>query len=208
MAIKIKMLLVSVATCALFTTGLTNAVKADEHLTDQQIEQATKGLQDDSYILTTRFGGILYNQDGSGNFSADEIGESGKVMKVAEYKQLLKNVDISELQPQSSVTPGVYLFAGYAPAAFQTLRANETYRSQPFYFKGWRYGEARFIPELGTGDYLLWQAEGDSGIAEDGQGASATINPGAPQYVYSRRGTYFKTYNPLPGSVYIVSNPI
>lgn len=208
MAVKAKMILAGATACALFAVGMTNTVKADEHLTDQQIEQATQGLADDSYILTTRFGGILYNQDGSADFSADEIDESGKVMKVSEYKQFLKNVDISELYPQSTVTPGVYLFAGYAPTSVQVIRANKHYRSQPFYLKGWRYGEARFIPEEGTGDYLLWQIEGDSGTVEDGQGVSVDVYVGQGRFVPSRLGTYFKTYNPLPNSRYIVSNPI
>lgn len=184
-------------------TGTT--AKAEERMTSQQIEQVTQGLKDDQYVLTTPSGGIITNKDGSDNFPPEQVASEGKVMKVADYKKYLATQDISKNQENTS---GTAFFGAWIPTRVHVLYPNQEYQSNAFYARGWRYGEERFKPSWGSGNYLYWQAQGDSGLVEDGYGISVVVNDGAYVPVNSRRGTYFKTYNPNTGSRYKVSNPV
>ena len=184
-------------------TGTT--AKAEERMTSQQIEQVTQGLKDDQYVLTTPSGGIITNKDGSDNFPPEQVASEGKVMKVADYKKYLATQDISKNQESTS---GTAFFGAWIPTRVHVLYPNQEYQSNAFYARGWRYGEERFKPSWGSGNYLYWQAQGDSGLVEDGYGISVVVNDGGYVPVNSRRGTYFKTYNPNTGSRYKVSNPL
>lgn len=187
----------------LLSTG--TIVKAEERMTSQQIEQVTQGLEDDQYVLTTPGGGVITNKDGSDNFPSEQVASEGKVMKVADYKKYLATQDISQNQETPS---GTTFFGAWIPTRVHVLYPNQEYQSNPFYARGWRYGEERFKPSRGSGDYLYWQAQGDSGLVEDGYGISVVVNDGGYVPVNSRRGTFFKTYNPKTGSRYKVSNPV
>lgn len=103
---------------------------------------------------------------------------------------------------------GTVFFGAWIPTRVHVLYPNQEYLSNAFYAKGWRYGEERFKPSWGSGDYLYWQAQGDSGLVEDGYGISVVVNDGGYVAVDSRKGTFFKTYNPRSGSRYKVSNPV
>ncbi|WP_297665073.1 hypothetical protein [uncultured Streptococcus sp.] len=200
-----KMIALGLAASAsvILFTGTT--AKAEERMTSQQIEQVTQGLKDDQYVLTTPSGGIITNKDGSDNFPPEQVASEGKVMKVADYKKYLATQDISKNQENTS---GTAFFGAWIPTRVHVLYPNQEYQSNAFYARGWRYGEERFKPSWGSGNYLYWQAQGDSGLVEDGYGISVVVNDGAYVPVNSRRGTYFKTYNPNTGSRYKVSNPV
>jgi len=200
-----KMIALGLAASAsvILFTGTT--AKAEERMTSQQIEQVTQGLKDDQYVLTTPSGGIITNKDGSDNFPPEQVASEGKVMKVADYKKYLATQDISKNQESTS---GTAFFGAWIPTRVHVLYPNQEYQSNAFYARGWRYGEERFKPSWGSGNYLYWQAQGDSGLVEDGYGISVVVNDGGYVPVNSRRGTYFKTYNPNTGSRYKVSNPV
>lgn len=175
-------------------------------MTGEQIEQVTQGLKDDQYVLTTAGGGIIVNKDGSENFPLEQVASEGQIMTVAEYKQLLA----TQLFPgkMEVASSGTVFFGAWIPTRVHVLYPNQEYLSNAFYAKGWRYGEERFKPSWGSGDYLYWQAQGDSGLVEDGYGISVVVNDGGYVAVDSRKGTFFKTYNPRSGSRYKVSNPV
>lgn len=175
-------------------------------MTGEQIEQVTQGLKDDQYVLTTAGGGIIVNKDGSKSFPLEQVASEGQIMTVAEYKQLLA----TQLFPgkMEVASSGTVFFGAWIPTRVHVLYPNQEYLSNAFYAKGWRYGEERFKPSWGSGDYLYWQAQGDSGLVEDGYGISVVVNDGGYVAVDSRKGTFFKTYNPRSGSRYKVSNPV
>lgn len=204
--IKFKQILIVIAFISLFLIAGKNSVKADEYMTGEQIEQVTQGLKDDQYVLTTAGGGIITNKDGSKNFPLEQVASEGQIMTVAEYKQLLA----TQLFPgkMEVASSGTVFFGAWIPTRVHVLYPNQEYLSNAFYAKGWRYGEERFKPSWGSGDYLYWQAQGDSGLVEDGYGISVVVNDGGYVAVNSRKGTFFKTYNPRSGSRYKVSNPV
>lgn len=204
--IKFKQIIIVIAFISLFLIAGKNSVKADEYMTGEQIEQVTQGLKDDQYVLTTAGGGIITNKDGSKNFPLEQVASEGQIMTVAEYKQLLA----TQLFPgkMEVASSGTVFFGAWIPTRVHVLYPNQEYLSNAFYAKGWRYGEERFKPSWGSGDYLYWQAQGDSGLVEDGYGISVVVNDGGYVAVNSRKGTFFKTYNPRSGSRYKVSNPV
>lgn len=204
--IKFKQIIIVIAFISLFLIAGKNSVKADEYMTGEQIEQVTQGLKDDQYVLTTAGGGIIVNKDGSENFPLEQVASEGQIMTVAEYKQLLA----TQLFPgkMEVASSGTVFFGAWIPTRVHVLYPNQEYLSNAFYAKGWRYGEERFKPSWGSGDYLYWQAQGDSGLVEDGYGISVVVNDGGYVAVDSRKGTFFKTYNPRSGSRYKVSNPV
>lgn len=203
---KFKQIIIVIAFISLFLIAGKNSVKADEYMTGEQIEQVTQGLKDDQYVLTTAGGGIIVNKDGSKNFPLEQVASEGQIMTVAEYKQLLA----TQLFPgkMEVASSGTVFFGAWIPTRVHVLYSNQEYLSNAFYAKGWRYGEERFKPSWGSGDYLYWQAQGDSGLVEDGYGISVVVNDGGYVAVDSRKGTFFKTYNPRSGSRYKVSNPV
>lgn len=204
--IKFKQIIIVIAFISLFLIAGKNSVKADEYMTGEQIEQVTQGLKDDQYVLTTAGGGIITNKDGSKNFPLEQVASEGQIMTVAEYKQLLATqLFTGKMEVASS---GTVFFGAWIPTRVHVLYPNQEYLSNAFYAKGWRYGEERFKPSWGSGDYLYWQAQGDSGLVEDGYGISVVVNDGGYVAVDSRKGTFFKTYNPRSGSRYKVSNPV
>lgn len=200
-----KKIIIALSSITLLSLSITNVVLADEYLTVEQINKVTHGLSEDEFVLPTPEGGIIMNIDGSNNFSPDQLSEFGASMTVSEFKDYLGNLDISSLEIPNNNSS---FRAAYAPSQIRVLYANQIYRSNPFSAKGWRYGELKFKPSFGTGDFLFWQPFGDSGVVEDGRGVSVSIYPGNNVSVYSKYGTYFKTYNPVPGSIYQVTNPV
>ncbi|MGT2772619.1 hypothetical protein [Streptococcus marimammalium] len=172
----------------------------------KKIAVAVSELRDSDYILVSRtIGGYFRNYDGSNNFSQEEINAvDGIVMTLPEYKEYLKTVPVQSSNDSFTFTP----LAATPPRKSYNLPANKVYTSDPFTASGWRYGEFRFYPALGTGSYLYWSALGDSGLVENGYGISVAVYPGSYTPVYSGQGTYFKTYNPVRNSKYIVSNPV
>ncbi|MEY8462614.1 hypothetical protein [Streptococcus merionis] len=193
---------------ALVSLSGNTVVNAEEYMTEEQIEMVTEGLDDNAYVLPTPEGGFITKADGSNDFHPEQITISGQQpMTVAEYKEYLKTFDISfENYPEVPISP----FRAASPPTnnIRVLRTDEFYYSNPFSASGWRYGEIKFLPAGGTGDYLFWEAYIDSGIVEDGKGVAVEVYPGNGQYVYSLRGTYFKTWNPARGAFYKVSNPV
>ncbi len=188
----------------LFSAG--NIVHAAEYMTEAQIEEITENLSDAQYVLPTSDGGVIMNMDGSDNFPEIQLASSEyKPMTVPEYKEFLKTFDISR---ESDLKPSIAFRGAYVPTEVRTLYANQSYLSNPFSASGWRYGELVFVPAWFTGDYLYWQVFGDSGRVDDRKGNSTPIEPGQTLPVYSKSGTYFRTYNPVNGSKYYVSNPV
>lgn len=177
-------------------------VYAKEYMTEEQIEMVTAGLDDNVYVLPTPEGGFITKSDGSNTFDPIQIATYGtQPMTVAQFKDYLRTFDISfELHHTR-------FRAAYPPVREHVLELYDSYYSNPFSGKGWRYGEIKFYPADGTGDYLLWEAIMDSGLVEDGKGVSIALPQAKPTYAYSKNGTYFKTYNPAKGSKYIVRNP-
>lgn len=180
-------------------------VYAAEYMTEEQIDIVTSGLDDNVYVLPTPEGGFITKSDGSNTFDAYQIATYGtQPMTVSQFKEYLRTFDISPNQQYNNNTA---FRAAYPPFEKRVLKLYESYWSNPFSQSGWRYGELKFYPAKGTGDYLLWEAILDTGIVEDGVGVSIALSQATPTYVYSRNGTYFKTYNPAKGSRYIVRNP-
>lgn len=80
---------------------------------------------------------------------------------------------------------------------------------------GWRYASYWYYPASGTGDYLWWEARGDSGILPSPWDTSLTptegtaLYPGSPQYFkgpFSQNKATFASSNPDSGSSYYVLN--
>lgn len=80
---------------------------------------------------------------------------------------------------------------------------------------GWRYASYWYYPSSGTGDYLWWEARGDSGISPSPWDNSTTptqgtaLYPGAGQYLkgpFSQNKMTFASYSPASGSSYYVIN--
>ena len=196
---SLKYQLLEMTTETLMAKGLVERIGIEGSV----IKHETIGKE--KYVLTTPSGGIITNKDGSDNFPPEQVASEGKVMKVADYKKYLATQDISKNQESTS---GTAFFGAWIPTRVHVLYPNQEYQSNAFYARGWRYGEERFKPSWGSGNYLYWQAQGDSGLVEDGYGISVVVNDGGYVPVNSRRGTYFKTYNPNTGSRYKVSNPV
>lgn len=98
------------------------------------------------------------------------------------------------------------------------LQLGQHYRSNPFSAQGWRFSEAKFKAADGTGTWLLWETYGDGGVVGNEWEAYQTYQSGqsigrakfganSKQYVNGNRSwLFFYTYNPIPGSGYIVYN--
>lgn len=185
-------------------------VNADTYRTNDQIEEAVSGLKDSDYVLALSDGSYIANMDGNPNFSEEQINETGGTVKsVKDYKEQLKTTPMIDGESQTAFR------AASPPGQSYVLYANQQYTSQAFSGKGWRYSGYNFRPITGTGSYLLWEAFVDSGVVVTKVQGDVVVNPGAPRRAFSDapRGTYtwgayFKTYNPIPGSYYRVSNPV
>lgn len=90
------------------------------------------------------------------------------------------------------------------------------YTSNFFSGKGWRIGGYKFLPQSGTGQWLLWTSYNDSGNAgtadhcrtatTTGQASGRALDEGRPTYVGYTDWMMYYTYNPVPGSYYTVQN--
>ena len=137
--------------------------------------------------------------------TGEQIEQVTQGLKDDQYVLIATQLFPGKMEVASS---GTVFFGAWIPTRVHVLYPNQEYLSNAFYAKGWRYGEERFKPSWGSGDYLYWQAQGDSGLVEDGYGISVVVNDGGYVAVDSRKGTFFKTYNPRSGSRYKVSNPV
>ena len=161
-------------------------------------------------------GGYFYSLDGSSEFSDSDIQQvGGVVMSVSEYEMIQEKKD--------AMVDGIELFAPislYSTNPFnkptKVIPNRLAYTSNPFSGNGWRFSGYRFLPASGTGVYLAWRVEGDAGRVGTYDHARNTYNghiqgvpvdPGQRKYVASdSTGLLFYTYNPVPGSRYIVEN--
>lgn len=176
-------------------------------------------VENTDYVLYLPDGGYIFNEDGSNNFSDEQL-TKGEVITGEELKKEASSeaVDLPSIPADiigSSEQP-TRRASGISNNVY-TLSAGQTYVSQAFSGSGWRYSGYSFYPEPTSGPYLLWEAVGDSGLVgpagdiEYHRGVS--IYPGSPKYVLSDHnrglpygGVFFSTYNPVNGSYYIVSN--
>ena len=177
-------------------------------------------VENTDYVLYLPDGGYIFNEDGSDNFTDEQL-TKGEVITGEELKKEEANSEAIELPSiptdlvESSEKP--MLRAAKLNNNVYTLSAGQTYVSQAFSGSGWRYSGYSFYPEPSSGPYLLWQAVGDSGLVgpagEIEYHIGVSIYPGTSQYVRSDHnrgfpygGVFFSTYNPVNGSYYIVSN--
>lgn len=207
-----KILLLTLSTLSLLSITLLtgNITKAETYLTNQQITQAVSGLKDSDYVLAFNDGGYISNKDGSANFSSEQISTmGGTIHTVKEFKQILKTIPMIDGQPRYAER------GASAPAKSFVLMANQSYTSQAFSGKGWRYSGYSFHPVNATGSYLKWETFIDSGVVVTRTHGDVSIYPGQSKMIFSdalrgtyQWGSYYKTYNPIPGSYYRVSNPV
>jgi hypothetical protein len=133
---------------------------------------------------------------------------------VNEYKKLKEK---GETIP--TVAPPATLVRGSKPAkTVVTISDQGSVTSKPFSGSGWRFAGYIYKPSKGTGDYLQWQALGDSGNVGTESDAKETYRVGTAfgtalyddgygQYFTGPGGkTTFYTYNPANGSKYRVQN--
>ncbi|MCK3882111.1 hypothetical protein HCC13_07030 [Streptococcus suis] len=211
---SLKLLKVAIITLSMFPIG---TVFANEQ---PYIEVVNPEIQPNQKVLAIPEGGFIYKLDGSSDFSDETIQQNGGV--ILEYQTYLGMEDlqdgsISAEEFLESVGAGTRLRAAdpYSKP-LKVLADREAYKSNEFSGSGWRFSGLRFKPASGTGIYLAWRVEGDSGMVGTYQQAVATykgslagtsVYPGQRPYIASDyQGLYFYTYNPVPGSVYIVEN--
>ncbi|MGV3186468.1 hypothetical protein ACEF14_10155 [Weissella paramesenteroides] len=99
----------------------------------------------------------------------------------------------------------------------KVLNKGKSYLSKPFGGLGWQYAGFAFQPQYGTGNYLMWAAQVDSGRVGDVLQANdnyqtgilngTVINPGKEKWVtgYESKTTYY-TFRPRVGTSYYVAN--
>lgn len=183
--------------------------------TPQKVDQQLNGLSSESFALYLPKGGYIANSDGSNNFSAEQIKETGgKVVTYSELKSLLLN---SSEEKNKEFSSGTFFRGTSFPNRPYGLAIGQSYTSQTFSGSGWRYSGYCFHPTPGNGLYLLWETFGDDALVGEQALASrhqgTPIYQGQPKYILSdiNRGTYiwgvcYLSYNPTPGSYYRVSN--
>lgn len=175
----------------------TSTVSADENSAKMY-----DGLDDDSYVLYIPNGaGFVQNQDGSANFSAEQVAETGGiVMTVREAKTAALKYKPEEQMVTYSNFPSIN--HSITISAGQSARESV---SGP----GWKHSRYYYNPAPGTGAYLLWTSHLDSGLVYDSSRVIRALGANTPTYVYSdvNRGTRlwgvaYKTYN-APAGIYI-----
>ncbi|WP_394406080.1 hypothetical protein [Streptococcus sp. 20-1249] len=160
-------------------------------------------------------GGYIVNIDGSSNFDESLVEyNNGTLMKYSDYR-LLDAIDTS-----LPSYPFPFFRSASPDKAVQNpkiLANGETYRSQPFSGKGWRFSELKFKAKPSTGSWLLWTSIGDSGLVGNEweayrtyQGTRtyrAALESIVPQYVNGDNSwLFYYTFDPVIGSKYEVSN--
>lgn len=177
-------------------------------------ETLTENIPDEQLVQVLPEGGFIMKTDGSSEFNSELVRENnGSIMTYKEYCSLgNENVD-------TSWNPGETYFRATRPSGTNTkvLANGETYRSQVFSGRGWRFSNFGFRPASGTGYYLAWQTFVDDGRVGDYNSAMRTYSgtlKGTPLYRGTRRyvisnletAMFYYTYNPIPGTYYIVQN--
>ncbi|MDR0921120.1 MAG: hypothetical protein LBM95_01925 [Lactobacillales bacterium] len=222
---------------ASLTLGTLSVVNIEARAQEQNGPEQAPILRSDAEV-TTRFTGmndsdsLLILPDGEflhGEVEISTIDEPEKILEkynsntdpkaktVAEIKRSWKTQPVELLD---NVIKENDLLRGAAPAplsALKTLVGGETYLSNGFSGRGWRYAESYYRPATGTGKFLRWETIKDSGIVGDREDANKTyrtgigygykIYPGHPQSVTGINNTLtYYTYNPIKGSYYSVAN--
>ena len=173
---------------------------------DENSVKMYDGLDDDSYVLYIPNGaGFVQNKDGSTNFSAEQIAETGGiVMTVREAKVAALNY-----KPEEQVVP----YSTFPSKNYSiTISAGQSAR-ESVSGAGWKHSRYYYNPAPGTGAYLLWTSHLDSGLVYDSSRVIRALEANTPTYVYSdvNRGTRlwgvaYKTYNAPAGTYITIAN--
>ncbi|RCW17295.1 hypothetical protein CAC02_04030 [Streptococcus gallolyticus] len=124
-------------------------------------------INNTDYVLYLPDGGYIFNEDGSDNFTNEQL-TKGEVITGEELKEEESKSGVIELPSiptdilKASKRP-TFRASGISNDVY-TLGAGQTYVSQKFSGSGLRYSGYSFYPDPATGPYLLWQAVGDSGL--------------------------------------------
>lgn len=173
---------------------------------DENSAKMYDGLDDDSYVLYIPNGaGFVQNQDGSANFSAEQVAETGGiVMTVREAKAAALKYKPEEQMVTYSNFPSITYSI--------TISAGQSAR-ESVSGAGWKHSRYYYNPAPGTGAYLLWTSHLDSGLVYDSSRVIRALGANTPTYVYSdvNRGTRlwgvaYKTYNAPAGTYITIAN--
>lgn len=209
-----KMLILSSCLLMLLSVSTTAHAATPKEITEDPLQINVTSKQ---IVQVLPEGGFIFKEDGSGDFDpSNVVHNDGTLMTYDQYLALEKR-DTSR-----GYAPFPYAFRSASPerASYnpRILAAGEAYVSDPFYHTGWRFSEVKFKPADGTGTWLLWSALDDSGCVGNEyeaylthqrktQVARAVIGMGQSQYVDGGGSwLFFYTYNPVPGSRYLVAN--
>ncbi|RLY01726.1 hypothetical protein EAF07_09130 [Streptococcus hillyeri] len=169
---------------------------------------------DNQLVVALPEGGYIADNDGGSDFDPEIIKvNGGTLMTYAQYKTLPKinaSIGAFELFP---------LFRAASPsgATEKVIEYGKHYTSENFSGRGWRFSGYKFKPSSGSGTYLKWKAVNDSGMVGNYDQAFATYSGQGTHGTFvsenqsllidgNYKWQYFYTYNPKPGSYYIVYN--
>lgn len=216
---NVALALVSISSVGLFNT--TSVLAAENH-GDTTITTKAKDLSelpDNQVVMSLPEGGFIANADGSSEFSQSQVEQNGGTLQtIAEVKE-------QQDKQATALVSGAELFS-QRDSAFRNanpytiwtrvLGDHQYYESLPFGGRGWQFSGLKFRPAPGTGSYLAWHVEGDSGRVGTFAQAEATYlgnTQGVPIYIGQRQyvdsaGQWlmFYTLNPAGDSKYIVEN--
>lgn len=185
-------------------------------LSNVQVVYADDVNENQMIIADPDGGGYYSNLDGSSEFSDSDIQlVGGVVMSISDYEKIQEKKE-AMIDGKELFAPITLRSADPFNKPVKVIPNRLSYTSNQFSGSGWRFSGYRFLPASGTGIYLAWRVEGDSGRVGlyeharntyNGQIQGVSIAPGQRKYVASDTyGLFFYTFNPIPGSRYIVEN--
>ncbi len=175
-------------------------------------------LSDDDKVLPMPDGGYLYGgivetnlDDESEVYAVYDSELDPSAITVKEAKKLIEeDAKIPNKTPRQATPPNV--------GSLYFVKANGYYFSDYFTGKGWRFSNYMFKPQDGTGNYLRWTSQADSGRVGNYNNAVSTYNGttqgtsvGANQTIWfngNSAGQIYYTYNPAQGTRYLVENQV
>lgn len=183
---------------------------------EKQLTNLFEGLPDNKLVVVYPDGSISYTNNVVADYPQELLNEEhAKIMDVSSAKQSVKNILSQPTYETRQTSPGW---------SARKLKAGETYRSQRFSGKGWRFSGYSFYPALGTGPYLFFRSIGDDGRVGNYNDAMNLVMRGqltgkalmakdgwkyffvGDSVVSANNALGYYTYNPKPGTVYEVHN--
>ena len=180
-------------------------------------EPTTIQIEDSQIIQVLPEGGFIYNSNGTSDYNEEMVQHNNsQLMTYQEHKEHIEHSLQSSPLTLFEPSPGL-LSADPFSQKGKVLADKEIYVSQPFSGSGWRFSNLKFIAANGTGRWLKWTSIYDGGRVGNYNSAESTysgrglygveLEVGRARYVDTRSDwLYYYTYNPVPGTRYIVEN--